>query len=517
MNNNNLTNDEKFFLNKQVMNNSEEVKLDINNIVSNISPDNEILLLGENTHGTKEFYNHRAFISKYMIENMGYRVILLEAEWPDIIRVNEYIQDYGFDKSANEAMENITKFPIWMWKNSVTYELIEWLKVFNKKNKDNMVYVLGIDCQQFLKSIKFILDYLKTHNHPFYEKANLTLAIFRQFITESQYAIGAVHGPMKPMVNNIVGNLQGLLSTFQWDHVDSFLDNKDVSKKDKLDRISCEQSFEILVNGEEYFRKMLEEPPGSNASWNTRDQHMLMTIMRIRNRLSQVNKDMPKIIVWAHNSHIGNSNATSRGGKTFANNNSWNVGQMVKEMFPKSIAIGFYTNIGTVTAAEKDKRTGLTQELNSAHPLSYEHLFSNLCNHLKVSEFYIDLRKYKNYKSDNNGITVRLNTLYRDIYTGEQFTPVNVFTDEKKMSYLIDSNNKKHLFVNPYGTIVKRCRTLDSFEYADNFSLYNSDLLQRWIGVNYVKETEMDSHYGESKLAQQFDFVVFINKTTFLD
>jgi len=113
------------------------------------------------------------------------------------------------------------------------------------------------------------------------------LAIFRQFITESQYAIGAVHGSIKPMVNNIVGNLQGLLSTFQWDHVDSFLDNLDVSKKDKLDRISCEQSFEILVNGEEYFRKMLEEPPGSNASWNTRDQHMLMTIMRIRNRLSK--------------------------------------------------------------------------------------------------------------------------------------------------------------------------------------------------------------------------------------
>ena len=267
MNNNNLTNDEKFFLNKQVMNNSEEVKLDINNIVSNISPDNEILLLGENTHGTKEFYNHRAFISKYMIENMGYRVILLEAEWPDIIRVNEYIQDYGFDKSANEAMENITKFPIWMWKNSVTYELIEWLKVFNKKNKDNMVYVLGIDCQQFLKSIKFILDYLKTHNHPFYEKANLTLAIFRQFITESQYSIGAVHGPMKPMVNNIVGNLQGLLSTFQWDHVDSFLDNKDVSKKDKLDRISCEQSFEILVNGEEYFRKMFKFY--QNVTWKS--------------------------------------------------------------------------------------------------------------------------------------------------------------------------------------------------------------------------------------------------------
>tara|TARA_B100001741_G_scaffold312088_1_gene314636 strand:- start:3228 stop:4781 length:1554 start_codon:yes stop_codon:yes gene_type:complete len=517
MNNKNLTDDEKFFLNKQVMSNSEEVKLDIKNIVSNIPSDNEILLLGENTHGTKEFYTHRSFITKYMIENMGYKVVLLEAEWPDIIRVNKYIQGESIYNSAKESLSGIKKFPSWMWNNSPTYELIEWLKEYNLHHPFNMVYVFGIDCQQFLKSIKFILDYLKTHNHPFYEKAHLVFAIFRQFITESQYAVGAVHGSMKPMVNNIVGNLQGLLSTFQWEHVDAFLDDPDNSKKDKLDRISCEQSFEIIVNSEEYFRKMLEEPPGSNASWNTRDQHMLMTIMRIRNRLSQVNKDMPKIIVWAHNSHIGNSDATSRGGKTFANNNSWNVGQMVKEMFPKSIAIGFYTNIGNVTAAEKDKRIGLTQELNSAHPLSYEYLFSNLCHHLKVTEFYIDLRKYNNYKSDNNDITVKLNTPYRDIYTGEQFTPVNVFTDEKKMSYLIDCNNKKHLFVNPYGTIVKRCRQLNGFEYADNFSLYNSDLLQRWIGVNYVKETEMDSHYGESKLAQQFDFVVFINETTFLD
>ena len=517
MNNKNLTDDEKFFLNKQIINNSEIAELDIKSIVSNIAADNEILLLGENTHGTKEFYTHRSFITKYMIENMGYKVILLEAEWPDIIRVNKYIQGKSIYHSAEESLSSIKKFPIWMWNNNVTYELIEWLKEYNLQHPFNMVHIFGIDCQQFLKSIKFILEYLKTHNHPFYSKANLSLAIFRQFITESQYAIGAVHGAIKPMVANIVNNLQGLLSTFQWEHVDSFLDNPDISKHDKLDRISCEQSFEIIVNGEEYFRKMLEEPPGSNASWNTRDQHMLMTIMRIRNRLSQINKEMPKIIVWAHNSHIGNSDATSRGGKTFANNNSWNVGQMVKEMFPKSISIGFYTNIGTVTAAEKDGRIGITQELNSAHPLSYEHLFSNLCHHLKVTEFYIDLRKYKNYKSDNNGITVRLNTLYRDIYTGEQFTPVNVFTDEKKMSYLIDTNNKKHLFVNPYGTIVKRCRPLDGFEYADNFSLYNSDLLQRWIGVNYVKETEMDSHYGESKLAQQFDFVVFINKTTFLN
>ena len=512
----NLTKEENNFLNKQVLNVSKLVKKEINEITSNINNDNEILLLGECTHGTREFYEKRADITKFMITNNNYKVILLEAEWPQIIRINKYIQNTGDDTCIEDAFSNINKFPKWLWKNDVIYELIEWLKEYNTNNKNDMVYIFGMDCQQFLQSMKFVKEYLKAINHPFYDKTNLSLAIFRQFLTESQYAIGAVHGAIKPMVHNIISNLQGLLSTFQWDYVDTFLNDPDKSKEDKIERLSCEQSFEIIVNGEEYFRKMLEEPAGSQASWNTRDQHMLMTIMRIRNRFEQIFGNIPKILVWAHNSHIGNSNATSRGGKTFNSNNTWNVGQMVKEMFPKSLAIGFYTYKGSVTAAKKDERDGITQELILSHPLSYENLFKNVCDNQKIDEFYLDLREYSKYNFDTNHINVKLHEYYRDIYTGEVFKTANVITEKNKMTYLISNENKKYLFINPYGSIVMRCRKLNSFDYSCNGELFNSNLLQRWIGVNYVKETEMDSHYGESKLAKQFDFVVFINNTNSL-
>ena len=97
----------------------------------------------------------------------GYRVILLEAEWPDIIILNNYIQGRGLVNNINQAFSHITKFPVWMWKNKVIFDLIEWMKNFNLENPDNMIYCFGIDCQQFLKSMQFVTEYLKAHNHDF--------------------------------------------------------------------------------------------------------------------------------------------------------------------------------------------------------------------------------------------------------------------------------------------------------------------------------------------------------------
>ncbi len=494
----------------QIMNTGKDIHM-------SIPDDNEIILLGECTHGTNDFYEVRANITKQMIQK-GYRVILLEAEWPDIIILNNYIQGRGFANNIEQAFSHLKKFPIWMWKNNVIYKLIKWMKNFNQENADNMIYCFGIDCQQFLKSMQFVTEYLKAHNHEFYNTTYKRLSIFRQFITESQYATTAVYGALKNIVPNIINNLQNLLSTFQWEHVDSFIENPDISLSDKIDRISCEQSFEIIVNGEEYFRKMLEEPSGSQASWNTRDQHMLMTIMRIRNRFSQINDKVPKIIVWAHNSHIGNSIATSRGGTTFTNNNTWNLGQMVKEMFKNSINIGFYTYQGKLIAAEKDKREGVIQDLNESHPLSYEYLFHKVCSKNNLDFFWLDLRdyRYSKNKSNESHCNFKINVKYRDIYTGQVFLAKNIILNNK-LIYLIDDENNKHLFINPYSSIIKRCRLLNSFDYDNVKELFNSDLLQRWIGVTYVKETEMDSHYGESKLALQYDFIYFIDKTDNLE
>lgn len=511
-----FTENEKDNLNKHVQEISKDIV--INEVYHSIPEDTEIILMGECTHGTLEFYKRRSEITKYMISEKEYTMILLEAEWVDIRRVNDYIQGKGNDISAEEAFSNIKKFPVWMWNNKVSYELIDWIREHNLRHVDNMVYVYGMDCQQFLSSIREIMDFMGNCKHPQYAQFRTNMALFRQFITEGQYAGCAVFGPLKTHVVNIIRKLQKQLSSFQWDYLDKIFDKPKITKEHKINSICCEQCLEILVNGEEYVRKILEEPEGSQASWNTRDQHMLMTIMRMRNRFAQLNNDVvPKIIVWAHNSHIGNSIATSRGGMTFSNNNTWNVGQMVKEMFPKSINIGFYTYGGKVTAAKKNSHTEETMELNNSHPLSYEYLFHKICEKNNTNEFRLDLRKYKTDIKPNYSIDFKLNTEYRDVYTGERFIPINIETDDKKITYLIDKNKKKWLFVNPYGVTQIRCKPLNAYDFKDTIELFNSNLLQRWVGVHYVKKTEMDSHYGESRLADQYDHIVFIDNTNQLD
>ena len=509
-----FTENELLRMDKQVNEIRKDILTDNDKLYDSVSSDNEIILMGESTHGTLEFYERRSSITKHMIREKGYTMILLEAEWPDITRVNDYIQGRGTDNSAKEAFSNITQFPVWMWNNSVSYELIEWIKEYNLSHSDNMVYVYGIDCQRFLSCMKPIIEYMHNCKHPHHAQVSTNMAIFRQFITEGQYAGCAVLGPLKPHVANIMGKLQKQLSRFQWDYLDKIIDKPKMAKEHKINSICCEQCLEILVNGEEYVRKMLEEPEGSQASWNTRDQHMLMTIMRMRNRFAQLNNGVtPKIIVWAHNSHIGNSIATSRGGTTFANNNTWNVGQMVKEMFPKSINIGFYTYGGKVTAAKKNNNSGETMELENSHPLSYEYLFHKICEKNDTNEFWLDLRKYKTDIKPNDSIDYKLNTEYRDVYTGERFIAKSIVTDEKKLTYLIDKADKKWLFVNPYGVTRIRCKPLNAYDFKDTVELFNSNLLQRWVGVHYVKKTEMDSHYGESRLAEQYDHIVFIDNT----
>jgi len=503
----------------KLYNNVSEYKA-VCNITDHISDKTDLLLLGENTHGTKEFYTIRADITKHMIQYKNYKIILLEAEWPDIMRVNRYIHNYSGDVSAKEAFKNISKFPEWMWKNEVIYELIEWLKIYNKDNTTNPVYIFGIDCQQFLDSTEFVLDYLQQTDRSFFNITKKTLMGLKSFSSEREYANSAVYGHIKPHVNNIVSNLQDLLSSYQWDRADAILNSSQYNLDAKLDAIYCEQSLEILVNGEEYFRKMLEEPAGSNASWNTRDQHMLMTIMRIRNRFSQLyNNVTPKIIVWAHNSHIGNSNATSGGGESFTHNNTWNVGQMVKEMFDNTVSIGLYTDNGYVTAGTKNCDYAIQQQLRSSNMYSYEYLFHKTTLKSSMPAFVIDLREFRDAASITNDNTTcdnkfTIGEMYRNVSCGTIFKAANYTVDNNNVIHVYDENNVKYIAYTPYGNIKRRCYRVNRLLSTDLRQLFNSVLLQRMIGIKYIPDSELDSHYGESKLSQQYDLVLFIDSTT---
>ena len=511
--------------------NRDNIIENIKNVVTNNIEENfknlikdkiDITLLGECTHGTEEFYKIRSNITKILIRNNNYRVVCIEAEWPDINRVNSYVQLKSNDVSAKQSLSNINTFPNWLWNNNIFIELIEWIKNFNKDHKDDMVYILGLDCQQFIKSYDWIKNFLKSINHPSSNNILDYINFLSTFKSEKEYANLVTRGPLKNLQNQIVTRLQEALSKFQWDISEYYFTHSNKLEIDLFDILGCEQSLEILVNAEEYYRKMLEEPVGSQASWNTRDQHMLMTIMRIRNRYKDIVKKniVPKIVIWAHNSHIGNSLATNKGGYDFSENNTWNLGQMIKEMYPYSLLVGLYTYSGTVRAARKNDTEGIIQTLNKANYYSYEYFFHKVCQKKDITKFILDLNPFKikelNIKRDiDQIIKCKIPDNYRSIANNKNYKIVKRIKKDRN-TYLLLGDGTEILESNYYGPIFRYFYRVDEPLPESINEFLNCKLLQRWVGVHYIKETELQSHYGETSISHQYDAIIFFDKTTAL-
>ena len=506
---------------KIVDNLSKEVsEFNCKNFISSVPLNNELLLLGESTHGTHEFYKIRSEITKYLIENNDYKFVLIEAEWPCIYEINKFINGKTNNYSSIQELldKNMSKFPIWMWNNNVIVDLISWLRKYNIKKKDEKqkINIFGIDCQQFIKSYELLDTFLKNYDKDFHEIVYKNIGLITQFSNEHLYADEIVNGCLRKYINYIPQVMQELLATYQWEHVDKLINNNRDNFEKLIDIIASEQNLEIIVNGEEYFRKMLTEPKGSQASWNTRDQHMLTTIMRIRNRFQEITKQIPKIVLWAHNSHIGNSNATNRGGKTFTENNTWNLGQMAKEIFPNTHSIGFYTNKGTVKAGKGNNETAI-QNLNIANIYSYEYVFGLLCQKYNRNDFLLDLRNFKTLNPSilNENIIFRekIPGKYRCLHSGKIFYAIKRIIDNNYIK-LVDENGESYIEYSKFTNINRKCIPIDYLFPENSTDYLNTMQLQRWIGVNYIKSTELDSHYGESCIVEQYDTVGFIENTT---
>jgi erythromycin esterase-like protein len=277
---------------------------------ANIPMENEILLLGESTHGTEEFYQIRQQLTKHLIQTRDYRLILIEAEWPDVYVVNQYITNSPHNHSANgrEALSNITGSGKHMWHNQASLDLVEWLKEHNKQlnyQPDRITYLFGIDCQQIYRSLSNLFDGLHELDLQYCSEVKTTLAFFNGFgNSEWEYAaktVGQIGSELIPEV------LQKVLSEFQWQKFEEFKKKLPIEKL--IDLINVEQNFEVLISAEEYFRKRQLEPRGSQVSWNTRDQHMTLVVSRLRDRL--------KLLTHAHADNAESPGMRDSGGFFF--------------------------------------------------------------------------------------------------------------------------------------------------------------------------------------------------------
>ena len=339
--------------------------------------DARFVLLGEASHGTHEFYRIRAQISKVLIAQCGFNAVAVEADWPDAYRVNRFVRGASKDSDSVEALSGFLRFPQWMWRNADVLDFVGWLREHNDEQafEDRKCGFYGLDLYSLHASIEAVLAYLDKLDPEAAKRARHYYSCFEHFgkdITTYGYAAGFRMTPSceEAVVKNLVEIRRNAMEYVQRDG------------QVAADAYFCaEQNALVVRNAEEYYRNMFRREV---SSWNLRDTHMMESLLRLSIHLSN-QRPPAKIIVWAHNSHLGDARATQMGER-----GELNLGQLVREHFGKeAVSIGFTTYDGTVTAASDWDGPAERKNVRPAHPESYEALF----HEVHVPNFFLDLRK----------------------------------------------------------------------------------------------------------------------------
>lgn len=296
-----------------------------------------VVLLGEATHGTHEFYRARALLTGKLLER-GFNAVAVEADWPDAYRVNQYVRGRGRDGDAAMALSDFRRFPSWMWRNADVLEFVGWLRAFNDgRAPADRAGFYGLDLYSLHTSMAAVLAYLETVDPTAAARARARYACFDRFGREPQdYAAATGSGLAPSCEREVLGQLRDLrLRAAEYAGRDGRLD------PDAF--FAAEQNARLVSNAEEYYRTMLG---GHVSSWNLRDRHMVATLGALLAHLSTPDRDA-RVVVWAHNSHLGDARATE-----MHERGEINVGQLVRQQFGSAaMLVGFTTYDGTVTAA----------------------------------------------------------------------------------------------------------------------------------------------------------------------
>lgn len=325
--------------------------------------DARLVLIGEATHGTDEFYRIRANLTTALIRSKQFNVVAAEADWPDAYRVDRWVRHVSEDAAASEALDDFVRFPRWMWRNTAVAEFIESLRGYNaKRMASDRVGFYGLDLYSLHSSIEAVLEYLRKVDPEAAARARHRYACFETFGTDSaqRYGYAATLGLSRSCEDDVVAQLMELRNAAA-----------EYAARDgrvaQDDYFYAEQNARLVRNAERYYRTMFA---GHVESWNLRDTHMMETLdalLEWRTRRS----GYARAVVWAHNSHLGDARATQMG--------DWgelSLGQLARERHgDKVFLVGFTTHTGTVTAArewdEPAERRRVTPSLHG----SYEHLF----------------------------------------------------------------------------------------------------------------------------------------------
>jgi erythromycin esterase-like protein len=387
-----------------------------------------LALLGEASHGTREFYRERIEITKRLIAEQGFTAIAVEADWPDAWRVNRYVRGLSDDGDAAAALSGFQRFPAWMWRNTEVRDFVEWLRDYNaSRGAQAQVGFYGMDLYSLFTSIQAVLAYLDRVDPEAAGRARARYACFDHAREDSQaYGYGASYGVSPSCEDEVVQQLRDM------NRMATALQPTRGLERDES--FFAQQNARLVRNAEEYYRTMFR---GRVSSWNLRDSHMVETLQALDKHLAEGGAK-PRMAVWAHNSHLGDASATEMGDL-----GEWNVGQLVRERYAQdAVLVGFSTHRGWVTAADDWDDPPLRKRVREGLPDSWE----DVLHQVDVERFMLPLR---------------------------------------------DSEPLR--------------------------GLATPSRLQRAIGVIYRPDTERQSHYFETRLADQFDALIHVDETNALE
>ncbi len=323
-----------------------------------------IVLLGEASHGTHEFYRERARITRRLIEERGFQGVAVEADWPDAYRVNRYVHGAPDDADAEEALRGFRRFPTWMWRNAEVLDFVGWLRAHNERtNFERPASFFGLDLYSLNSSVAEVIAYLERVDLPAAERARERYACFEPFGDEQGYGRAVSLRVSESCRQGVIGQLTELQRLGN-----AYLRRDGIAAEDE--QFYAEQNARLVASAEEYYRAMFGDPA---SSWNLRDRHMADTLAHLAHHLGR-HGEPPRIVVWEHNSHIGDARMTemSRRGEL-------NVGQLARQRWPDHVAlVGFTTYSGTVTAASAWDAPAERKRVRPALPESFEAIFHDL-------------------------------------------------------------------------------------------------------------------------------------------
>jgi len=329
--------------------------------------DAKVVLLGEATHGTAEFYDMRARITKELIVKKGFNFVAVEADWPDAAQIDHFVRDTRVDPTEEPTFN---RFPTWMWANSQVLTFVEALRRYNLehfKDPDKRVGFYGLDLYSLYSSIHAVTGYLDQVDPESARIARTRYGCLTPWENDpATYGASAISGKQHDCEAEVVAMLQDMMAR-----------RVQYAEKDGRRYLNAMANARVIKNAEQYYRIMYY---GGRKSWNLRDQHMFDTLQL----LLDFHGSDAKAVVWEHNSHIGDASATE-----MSTRGEHNVGQLCRRHFrDKMYNIGFGTHTGVVAAASEWDGPMEFKRIRPSHPDSYE----RLCHDSSVESFMLPLR-----------------------------------------------------------------------------------------------------------------------------